>query len=346
MSSTRADGVARLRARALDLPRQLSEGLDAARGSRIDANGPVTGVVVVGMGGSGIAGGFLEVLAAEESEVRVETVRGPSLPRWVGPSSAVVLVSYSGGTWETLAAYEQAGSRGARRFVVASGGELAKRASADEVPIVTVPTGMPPRAAVGYLFGALLGLTDPLFPRPSEERLHRIAPALSAYGDELARPNGPAARLANRIRTGRIEVVSGPFLQPVARRWKNQFEENAKRRANVEVVPEALHNAVVGVDAASRSDLRSSSVVVLGCESDREEIIRGLDYLGSLFVRRGAHRERVDLPGSDRLEILLRGVAFGDHLSLWVAANGGVDAESIDAISTMKRQLGRPKAHR
>ena len=58
--------------------------------------------------------------------------------------------SYSGDTEETLAAYDDALERGAPRLVATTGGALAERARRDGAPVIPLPGGFQPRAAVGY----------------------------------------------------------------------------------------------------------------------------------------------------------------------------------------------------
>ena len=58
--------------------------------------------------------------------------------------------SYSGDTEETLACFEAAGAAGARRVALTTGGALAEAARAEDVPVIGVPAGMQPRAAVLY----------------------------------------------------------------------------------------------------------------------------------------------------------------------------------------------------
>ena len=78
------------------------------------------------------------------------------LPGYVGPDTLVFATSYSGNTEETLSAYADARRRGARIIVVTSGGELARRAAADQVPVITIPGGQPPRTAMGYMLVPVL----------------------------------------------------------------------------------------------------------------------------------------------------------------------------------------------
>src|ERR687883_582316 len=83
---------------------------------------------------------------------------GPAyaLPAWAGPQTLVLCSSYSGDTEEVLAAYDDAARRDAPRLVATTGGALAERARADGVPVVPLPGGFQPRAAVGYTLVAAL----------------------------------------------------------------------------------------------------------------------------------------------------------------------------------------------
>ena len=68
----------------------------------------------------------------------------------------MLCASYSGSTEETLACFEAAGAAGAPRVALTTGGQLAERAREEGVPVIGVPSGMQPRAAVVYMtVGAL-----------------------------------------------------------------------------------------------------------------------------------------------------------------------------------------------
>ena len=71
-------------------------------------------VVVLGMGGSGIAGDVLVAVAGSTCPVPIVSHRGHGLPLWVGAADLVIAVSCSGRTEETLSALEEAVRRGCR----------------------------------------------------------------------------------------------------------------------------------------------------------------------------------------------------------------------------------------
>ena len=141
---------------ALGLAEHLRDALwrvDSSGARPVDAPG---GVIVAGMGGSA-AGARLAVGALGPRLVRPFFVSdGYDLPGWAGPGTLVLCSSYSGATEETVAAYDDAVARGAPRLVASTGGPLVERARRDGVPVIPIPGGFQPRAAIGYaLVGAM-----------------------------------------------------------------------------------------------------------------------------------------------------------------------------------------------
>ncbi len=330
-----------MRSLATQLPNQLRDGYTAA--GELEAPLPRTSrhIYYAGMGGSAIAADLLRTITDPEAELALEVGRGPNLPRSVDRRSVVILASYSGGTWETLATYDEAGRRGASRFGLSSGGELVRRAEGDGVPHLQLPPGLPPRAAVGYLLGGLLGLLDPFFPESNDERLHRAADRLEALQAGLGSPKGAPAQLARAVGTRTLEVYADQSLAGLARRWKTQVEENAKRLAHFDQFPEMFHNAIVGWDALPRDDARRWAAVVLEWKRQASSVGPGLGYFESLLKRRRVGVHRILFDAEDSLEALLTGVSFGDHFSLFLASNAGVDPYPIHAIARLKRAVER-----
>jgi len=328
-----------MRALAANLPTALREGfatgLELAP-AKLDARQ----IVAVGMGGSGIAADLARGIVDSETPALFSVVRTPELPRGLDRRAHVILVSYSGNTWETLRAFDVCGRLGAHRTVVTSGGQLADRAAEQGVPVLTVPPGLPPRAAVGNLLGGVLGILDPWFPESNEDRITRVADRVHDLIGLLARARGPAAAVATQV-GDRLPFVyaEGSFLA-LARRWKTQIEENAKRLAVFDEVPELFHNAIVGWDAIPRSEAARCAAILLEWSEEPALIRTSLRYLEHLLLRKGARVVRVPLDAEDRLEALVRGIAFGDHVSLFLADRRKVDPLPVDAITRLKSAIG------
>src|SRR3712207_3253062 len=121
---------------ALDLATHLRDALWRVDSAGITAQDAPGGLVVAGMGGSGV--GALLALGALRDRLKrpMAVTRDYALPGWVGPDALVLVSSYSGDTEEALSCYDDAERRAARRVVTTTGGELAARARADGVPVI------------------------------------------------------------------------------------------------------------------------------------------------------------------------------------------------------------------
>ncbi|MCI4349297.1 MAG: hypothetical protein L3J93_03650 [Thermoplasmata archaeon] len=334
--------AARMRTLAVGFPAQLRAGFDLGRDLASGVPRSSGSAIVAGMGGSAIAADLVRSVSDPETELALDTVRGPNLPAHVGSRTIVLLASYSGNTWETLSAYDDAGRRGASRIAIASGGELSRRAEHDHVPLLVVPEGIPPRSALGYMLGGLLGLLDAFFPESNERRIARTAEHLERRQTEFASATGPPARLARRTGARLPYVYASSEVSSVARRWATQIEENAKRLAHADMLPELLHNAIIAWDAVSRAHAPRASVILLDPIGAAGAASAGAQYLDRLLHRRGILVDRVRFPDEDRLVAIAEAVSFGDHFSLFLAHGAQVDPMEVRAIDRMKRTLRTP----
>jgi glucose/mannose-6-phosphate isomerase len=337
-----APGLATMRAYLSSLPGAFVDSFERGRELALPTEtGPVD-VYAAGMGGSGIAAELARGLLDTETRVSLTTLRGPAAPPSLSPRSRVFLVSYSGETRETLRAYEAAGRAKSYRIVLTSGGALAEAATRDRVPLLPVPSGLPPRAAVGYLLGGILGVLDPWFPESNEARVHRIAERLPATVATYAHARGPADRIAQEL-VGRFPFIyAESSFVGLARRWKTQLEENAKQLAAFDEIPELFHNAIVAWDAVPRPEAKQYAVLLLEWSGTTPTIRQSLRYLEGLLREKGVRVVRVPLAAEDRLEALVQGLALGDQVSLFLAERTKVDPLPYDAITRFKATLEPP----
>src|SRR5262249_2607309 len=133
------------------LPDHLRDALWRIESARVGTM-EAPAAIVCGRGGLAVGGVLAAAALGDGVSKPLLTARGFELPSW-GPAGAAVLCSsYSGNTEETLAGYAAAEALGAQRLVATTGGELAESARRDGVPVVGLPSGMEPRAAVGSMF--------------------------------------------------------------------------------------------------------------------------------------------------------------------------------------------------
>jgi glucose/mannose-6-phosphate isomerase len=323
----------------LDQPAQLEDALwraDSAGIARAEAPG---GLVVAGMGGSAIGGDLAVAIIGDRARAPVQTVRGYSLPPWIGPDTLVLCSSYSGQTEETLSAYRAAGELGAPRAVVTTGGELGELARADGVPVIGVPSGMLPRAAVAYMTVSALECAAACGASPSlrpevEAAASRLRSLAEEWGPESPDDSGAKA-LAARLR-GTVPVVYGAgSTAPVARRWKAQLNENPSIQAFASELPEADHNEVCGY-ADSRDGF---SAVFLDDPTLDPRLRRRIELTAELLEPGTDAVERVESRGETAADRVLSLVLLGDLVSIYLAALLGVDPSPMEAIERLKGLL-------
>ena len=302
------------------------------------------GLIVAGMGGSSIGGRLAAGVLGPRLRRPLALAMGYDIPSWIGRETLVLCMSYSGSTEETLATYEAAKAAGAPRIAATTGGELAERARADGVPVVPLPGGFQPRAAVGYALVTALEAAALCGAAPSLRAEVEAAAALAA---ELAREWGPdgaedgdAKRLARALH-GTIPVICGAGLTAsVAYRWKCQVNENAEMPAFASKLPEHDHNEIMGWAGAERR----LSAVFLEDSQPEERIARRIDVTAELAAAGAATVERVSARGATRLERLVSLVLLGDLVSLYLAVLRGVDPVAVHAIDTLKERLAAARA--
>lgn len=303
-------------------------------------------VVALGMGGSGIGGDLLRAYLFDEARLPVAAVKEYRLPAFVGPSTLVFACSYSGNTEETLSAYEEAAARGAACVVVTSGGDLLERARRRGHPAVVIPAGIPPRAALPYLVLPLLALLARAgVLRPLEDELAEAVSVLRQIvaAESPEPPHGEAWRLATAMR-GRIPVIysATPFLEPVAQRWKDQINENAKAFAVWNTFPELNHNETVGW-GLDEDLARSLHVIILRDSREPDRLAQRVSITRELAFARAAGVDEVRARGEGKLARLLSVILVGDFVSWYLAVLRGVDPTPVAVIDELKRRLSETK---
>jgi glucose/mannose-6-phosphate isomerase len=322
------------------LPQQLLEGHSRGQAIKFSLKGK-SPPIVFGMGGSGIAGELLSTLSHEIGSTPVTCIRSFSFPTWAGKGIPAIFVSYSGNTAETLRVYKEAGRRGLDRVVLTSGGTLLSMAEKDGVPSVVIPSGYPPRASLGYLFGSLFGILSPLFPG-HEHDLPVAAEELRGLAGEMKGEWGWPARVASAWGDRELWVYVPERLAAVGRRWKTQSEENAKRLAHFDTIPELMHNALVAWDCLPPGIAGKRLVVMLSGPREGKEILTRMEYLAGVLEGMGCPLLHIRLGSTRPLTEMLEGVWIGDYASLREAQATGVDPLPVAAIDKMKAQLPSP----
>ncbi len=325
-------------------PRQLAEAVEVGRGLAVPADyARVRAVVCLGIGGSAIGGDLLRCYLADTLKAPVVVVRDYQVPAFVGRHTLAIASSYSGNTEETLSAYEAAKVRGASLLCITSGGELARRAAADGVPLATIPRGYPPRTALAYLMvPALLALEKVGLVPAQEEALQESMALLSTLAQEYDQPEpaNPALAVASRL-VGKLPVVyTSNALEVVGVRWRGQLSENSKVLAYSSTLPEMNHNEIVGWGLLETVQ-RLVQVVLLRDGGDQARLQLRMEFLKELVARHSEPAIELFAQGQSRLARMLSLIHLGDWVSYYLALLNEVDPTPVKNIDMLKERLGK-----
>ncbi|MCW2960546.1 MAG: bifunctional phosphoglucose/phosphomannose isomerase [Thermoleophilia bacterium] len=328
------------------LPSQLADGLARARVLReeLTAAWPAEGgatprtLVVCGMGGSGVGSDLLP--AAADVAAPIVAVKGYDLPGWVSDEDRVICVSYSGLTAETLSCFRQAIQKSIVHAVITTGGELAELARAEGVPVVELPGGMQPRAAVGVIFAALTGVAETLNVVADADHVVRdaIAGATLVVEENTAGDEPAALGFARQLHDHVVVIYGSGQTEAIAHRWKAQVNENGKVPCFANAYPELDHNEIVGWEYARATGAKWALVELLPfAASDairaRFDITRRLisDVVGTDL--------RFEPSSTTRAGAAFEQLVWGDYVSVYLALVRGIDPSPVERIQSLKGEL-------
>jgi glucose/mannose-6-phosphate isomerase len=299
------------------------------------------GLVVAGMGGSAIGGALARAALGDHVSRPIFVTRAYGLPTWTTPDTMVLCASYSGNTEETLACYESAGALGAKRTVVTTGGRLAEMARADGVPVIPLPGGFQPRAAVAYMVVAALEVAAQCGAGP---RLTPEIDVAASHTEQLVAEWGPDAAedsLAKEIARGLLgttPVIAGAGLTtPIAYRWKTQINENAKQPCFTHELPELDHNEIAGWEGAH--EVGRFSAVFLDDSDAHPRVKARMDLTERLIAGNAVASFRLETRGQTTIERVISLVLLGDLVSIYLATLRGVDPGPVKVIDELKAAL-------
>lgn len=351
-----ASSAAQVREAAL-----LSAEADVARFSREDLP---RAVIVLGMGGSAIAGDLLAAVAGPECPVPVVSVRSHTLPVWVGAADLVVAVSCSGTTEETLSALEEAVRRGCRLLVVgASDSPLHALATRGRAVFVPVSQGRQPRASVFALATPLVVAGDALgllscSPEEVEATAVLLEQLAGRHRPDAETVLNPAKTLALGL-AGALPVVWGasPLAAVAAYRFACQLNENAKTPAVWGALPEAGHNQVVAFDGPFAGSLGGDlfrdrveddddnrtlmHLVLLRDTEEHPRVARRADVVTDLARERGLDVSSLLAEGSSSFQRVASLVHLGDWATTYLALAQGTDPTPVRPIDDLKEAVLR-----
>ncbi len=328
-------------------PEQIPSALKAGREISLAESARIRVLIVTGLGGSAIGGDLARSVSGSQLRVPLIVNRDYDLPGFADADSLVFACSYSGNTEETLSAYRRARIAKASIVCITSGGRLGSMAKADGYPVISLPGGLPPRAALGYSLFGLLSAMQSLclihnLDESAAETLALLTGLRDRYDPAIPLASNPAKAMADALK-GRVIAIyaSSGIMDAAAYRWRSQIAENAKNLAFHHVLPEMNHNELVGWECPEEA-LRNIAVVMLRDREDHPQVQRRFELTRELIAPKAGVLREVWSEGDSLLARVLSIIYLGDYVSVYLAFLNDRDPTPVRAIDELKQKLGGP----
>jgi len=282
------------------------------------------GIVVCGMGGSGIPGDILKKLSNElRLPVQVVIVKEGVIQKLRFKSPLFIIVSFSGETAETLACLKQALAFGKGRVaVVTSGGKLYRMAREKRLPLVAFQPGdLTPRESSGTMFFGIVKVLEAVFPL-------KVSPLKGLRPLHL---KGLGERLAKAAKNRNILIYTDYSFAHLGYIWKTNLNETAKVPAFTNIYPELDHNEIAGFEKA-----RGAWTIFWLKERSSAALDRKIKLISKIV---GNKIDSIEIPleGKNAQEKTWNGVVLSHWTSLYLAKINGVNPRETKIIDRFKK---------
>jgi glucose/mannose-6-phosphate isomerase len=300
------------------------------------------GLLFTGMGFSGFAADLVRDSATRALDVPFTVIKHYQYPHHVKPGWHCIAMSYSGDTEETLTVTREAVKRGVDVTGFATGGKLAQL-----VPrIVAQPKGYQPRAAFAHNWFSVLGFLEGsgLVKEkvPVADAVAAVKEVDSTCGPDVPEDDNEAMQLARKLAGPVPKIYATPSFWGVATHFRGSLNENSKKIAEIDLIPECNHNDLTGWggDADNR---RHYAVVAVSHTDQNPEMLKRLAFMEQRYKGWGVPWHNKTFRGlhtyAQHVVEQARAVQFFDYVSVYVAALRGQDPANIKDIKALKEFL-------
>ncbi len=299
-------------------------------------------IVVAGMGGSALAGDMCRDWL--DLPVPFQVVKEYILPKYVDKNTLVIACSFSGNTEETIAAYEDARTKGAHVVIAAGKGKLVEIAEREQLPYVVMPyDGVTPRMflptnlrAFLEIFVAYEVIGKGIFVE-LENAANNLTGLKKQWGVDVPFKENTAKQLAWHAAGKTPIFYAGSRFRSAAYKWKIAVNESAKNTAWCDEYSEFNHNEFMGW--ASHPIEKPFAIFDIRSNFEHPRISKRFEISNRLLSGLRPKETEIRLEGDTMLEQLLWSNILADYVSAYLGILNGVDPAPVPLIEKLKQEL-------
>jgi glucose/mannose-6-phosphate isomerase len=300
-------------------------------------------IFITGMGGSSMGGALVSSLT-KDYPIPIVIWRDYDIPGWINKDTLVIAISFSGNTEETLDSFKKATAKTDKIVTIAQGGELDILSRKYKTTHYKINYSGQPRSSFGFIFTSVLAIFSKLkLIELSEDDFREAMVLLKGLQKKIdvgiPTPNNNAKLLAKKL-IDKIPVIYGSGnLRLMARRWCNEFGENAKTAAFYQELPEANHNTVNGLEFPKNLGQKIFAII-LQSKFDHPRNRLRQNVLMQIFQRNRIPFESLMLePSPTPLAELLQFCLLGAYVSYYLGIIYDSDPSQIKIVDFLKEKL-------
>lgn len=292
-------------------------------------------VYFYGLGGSGIVGLLISGVFSSFTRTPILASNSVRIPDWLCQEDLLIVVSYSGETLEAVRAFNDAIKRKIRLVAMTSGGSLAEIARKNNIQLIELSKGFPPRMSLPEMAGAAASMLDIIdVTKNAGTELLRAAEML----EEVAKENSPispyenntAKKAALHLYEGLPAVFCSGHLYVTGLRLKNQINENAKYPCIVHEIPESMHNTLEALPYSEKD-----KYLLLRSSNETADVSVQMKFISSTL---GPRALEVWFKGSEVYESIAS-IMWADYVSIYLAALREVDPITVARIAALRKEI-------
>jgi glucose/mannose-6-phosphate isomerase len=290
--------------------------------------------VIVGMGGSHLAGDLLKLIKPELDIIIHRNYGLPTLSLENLKERLIILSSYSGNTEEVLEAYGKAKELNLNMAVISIGGKLLEKAKEDAIPYVQMEDlGIQPRSAIALNLKSLLKLIG------EEESLKEITKLKDTFHPEDFEAKGK--EIADKIHGYLPIIYTSENNYSLAYNWKIKFNETGKIPAFYNLLPELNHNEMTSFDIkdVTRNLSEKFYFIFLRDESDHIKIQKRMDVAIKLYKDRNLPIYEISISGENIFHKIFNILTIADFAAYFTAESYRLESEQVPMVEEFKKLI-------
>ena len=316
-------------------PKHIDEAIKI--GSSIHLNTSITdidNIVISGQGGSAIGGVVVKNLLHDKISIPIFINRDYKIPSFVNNRTLFIASSYSGNTEETISALNTAKEKTPFIFCICSGGKILKVAQKHSFNYILIPSGGAPRGMLCYSIVQLLFVICKLSGFSLENMTKELLSAKEYLMAEQTEIIKIGRQVSSLISNKMPFIYAFPEFEGVAIRFKQQLNENSKRHACYNIIPEMNHNEIV---PWINKNICVVPIFIKGNTSNRNE--KRMEISISKIKKNVDDLIELKVNNSNYLIQYLYFIHIVDWISIMIAEKDNIDPDDIRLINSLKKEL-------